>query len=28
VIQTSKVHPGLCIDAGETLNRLYDELVL
>lgn len=28
VIQTSKVHPGLCKDAGETLNRLYGELVL
>ena len=28
VIQTSKVHPGLCGDATETLGRLYKELVL
>ena len=28
VVQTSKVHPGLCLDAGETLGKLYDQLVL
>ena len=28
VVQTSPVHPGLCIDAGETLDRLYSQLVL
>jgi hypothetical protein len=28
VVQTSKVHPGLCIDAGEMLDRLYRQLVL
>lgn len=28
VVQTSKTHPGLCIDAGETLNKLYAQLVL
>ncbi len=28
IIQTSKVHPGLCVDAGETLGRLMAELVL
>ena len=27
VLQTSKVHPGLCIDAGETLSKLYTQLV-
>ncbi|MFC3196320.1 DUF3037 domain-containing protein [Parapedobacter deserti] len=27
VIQTSPVHPGLCGDAAEALQRLYDELV-
>jgi len=27
VLQTSKVHPGLCMDAQETLNCLYDQLV-
>lgn len=27
VVQTSKVHPGLCVDAGETLERLYQQLV-
>ena len=27
VLQTSKVHPGLCIDAGETLSKLYAQLV-
>lgn len=26
VLQTSPVHPGLCDDAGETLDRLYAEL--
>jgi hypothetical protein len=28
VVQTSKVHPGLCADAGGTLDRLYEQLVL
>jgi len=28
VLQTSKVHPGFCIDAGETLSKLYSQLVL
>ena len=28
VLQTSVVHPGLCIDAYETLMRLYNKLVL
>jgi len=28
VVQTSPVHPGLCADAGETLDRLYSQLVL
>jgi hypothetical protein len=28
VVQTSKVHPGLCADAGETLQRLYEQLIL
>jgi hypothetical protein len=28
VLQTSRVHPGLCTDPGETLARLYDQLVL
>lgn len=27
VVQTSKVHPGLCADAGEMLDRLYQQLV-
>jgi hypothetical protein len=27
-VQTSKVHPGLCIDAKETLVKLYEQLVL
>ena len=27
VLQTSKVHPGLCIDAGEMLTHLYNQLV-
>ena len=28
VVQTSKVHPGFCIDPGATLVRLNDQLVL
>ena len=28
VVQTSKVHPGLCIDPQETLEKLYNQLVL
>ena len=28
VVQSSKVHPGLCIDARETLEKLYAQLVL
>ncbi|WP_316826920.1 DUF3037 domain-containing protein [Pedobacter miscanthi] len=28
VVQCSKVHPGFCDDSGETLMRLYQELVL
>jgi len=28
VVQTSKVHPGLCANAQETLDRLFNELVL
>lgn len=28
VVQTSKVHPGFCADAEETLLRLFDQLVL
>ncbi|KQC00671.1 DUF3037 domain-containing protein [Pedobacter sp. Hv1] len=28
VVQASKVHPGFCIDAEETLQKLYQELVL
>lgn len=28
VVQTSKVHPGLCADAGEMLQRLFGQLVL
>jgi len=28
VLQTSKVHPGFCTDAGETLLRLFGQLVL
>lgn len=27
VVQTSAVHPGLCTDAGETLARLFNQLV-
>ena len=28
VVQTSKVHPGFCDDAGEMLQKLYEQLVL
>jgi hypothetical protein len=28
VVQPSKVHPGFCTDAAETLEKLYTELVL
>ena|SRR5665213_2701600 len=28
IVQTSKTHPGFCIDAGETLNKLFGQLVL
>jgi hypothetical protein len=28
IVQTSPVHPGLCIEPQETLERLYNELVL
>ena len=28
VVQASKVHPGLCSDPGETLQKLYGQLVL
>jgi DUF3037 family protein len=27
VVQTSKVHPGFCEDAGETLKKLFTQLV-
>lgn len=27
VVQTSKVHPGFCIDGEDTLSRLYGQLV-
>ena len=27
VVQTSPVHPGLCLDANETLEKLFEELV-
>jgi hypothetical protein len=27
IVQTSKVHPGLCTDAGEMLVHLYTQLV-
>lgn len=27
IVQTSPVHPGLCQDPTDTLNRLYDQLV-
>lgn len=28
VVQPSPVHPGLCVDAGDTLARLFAQLVL
>ncbi|NCI47121.1 DUF3037 domain-containing protein [Sediminibacterium soli] len=28
IIQTSQVHPGLCIDAKTTLQKLFEQLVL
>ena len=28
VLQTSKVHPGFCKDAAETMERLFQDLVL
>jgi hypothetical protein len=28
VVQASKVHPGLCNNAGETIERLFQQLVL
>ncbi len=28
VVQTSKVHPGLCTDAAEMLAKLFEQLVL
>lgn len=28
IIQTSKVHPGFCVDAEKMLNKLFDQLVL
>jgi DUF3037 family protein len=28
IVQTSKVHPGLCHDAGEMLEHLYRQMVL
>jgi hypothetical protein len=28
VVQSSKVHPGLCIDPAETLEKLYAQMVL
>lgn len=28
IIQASKVHPGLCINPAETLQRLYGQLIL
>ena len=27
VVQASKVHPGFCTDAGETLDRIFGQLV-
>ncbi|RZL34027.1 MAG: DUF3037 domain-containing protein [Pedobacter sp.] len=27
VVQSSKVHPGFCLDANETLEKLFDQLV-
>ncbi len=28
IVQTSKVHPGFCSDPEETLNKLFEQLVL
>ncbi len=28
IVQSSKVHPGLCTDAAETLTKLYQQLIL
>jgi hypothetical protein len=28
IVQTSKVHPGFCTDASETLERLFGQLVV
>lgn len=28
ILQSSRVHPGFCTDAGETLQKLYEQLVL
>jgi hypothetical protein len=28
IVQTSRVHPGLCEDAGDMLRHLYEKLVL
>lgn len=28
IVQASKVHPGFCDDAGQTLNKLFNQLVL
>lgn len=28
IVQASKVHPGLCVNAAETLDKLYNQLVL
>jgi Protein of unknown function (DUF3037) len=28
IVQASKVHPGLCTDADQTLTRLHEQLVL
>lgn len=28
MVQTSKVHPGFCIDAAETLEKIYTTMVL
>lgn len=28
IVQTSKVHPGLCVNAEETLKKLFEKLVL
>src|SRR5689334_644643 len=27
IVQTSKVHPGLCLETGKALDRLYDQYV-